>query len=201
MGTSSCTARGHLSKSRIQGRGQHLAPRYQRKRPSPGPIASFLRHCNAMESLPIPSYLNGGPQPADDIQHLNREASMENLALRNHMCSSMVQWHTGSDYGRDSKGPDMDLSSDWRVESLASSAANMGPAIASKGAPTTSTFHCSISTSSTNAGSIGIVQLSSKHSNEAPTSKNPFMASAPRSAPFPNTPEADPWATRQPRSQ
>ena len=45
----------------------------------PGPIASFLRHCNTMESPPNPSYLFGGPQPADDIQHLSREASMENL--------------------------------------------------------------------------------------------------------------------------
>ena len=33
-GHSSCTARCHSSKSRIQGRSQHLAPRYQAKRPS-----------------------------------------------------------------------------------------------------------------------------------------------------------------------
>ena len=45
----------------------------------PGPIASFLRHCNTMDSPPIPSYLSGGPQPADDILQLNREASVENL--------------------------------------------------------------------------------------------------------------------------
>ena len=32
-----------------------------------------------MESPPNPSYLHGGPQPADDIQHLSREASTENL--------------------------------------------------------------------------------------------------------------------------
>ena len=32
-----------------------------------------------MESPPNPSYLHGGPQPADDIQHLSREASMESL--------------------------------------------------------------------------------------------------------------------------
>ena len=30
----------------------------------PGPIASFLRHCNTMESPPSPSYLHGGPQPS-----------------------------------------------------------------------------------------------------------------------------------------
>ena len=45
----------------------------------PGHIASFLRHCNTMESPPNPNYLNGGPQPADGILDLNREASMENL--------------------------------------------------------------------------------------------------------------------------
>ena len=44
----------------------------------PGPITSFLRHCNGMESPPNPSYLHGGPQPAGDILDLNREASMEN---------------------------------------------------------------------------------------------------------------------------
>ena len=45
----------------------------------PGSIASFLRHCNTMDSPPIPSYLRGGPQPADDIVQLSHEASMENL--------------------------------------------------------------------------------------------------------------------------
>ena len=45
----------------------------------PGPIASLLRHCNTMESPPNPSYLQGGPQPADDIRDLRRDASMENL--------------------------------------------------------------------------------------------------------------------------
>ena len=45
----------------------------------PGPMASFLRHCNTMESPPNPSYLHGGPQLAHDIQHLSRDASMEDL--------------------------------------------------------------------------------------------------------------------------
>ena len=35
----------------------------------------------------------------------------------------------------------------------------------------------------------------------APVSKNPGMANAPRNAPFPNTPGADPWAQHKPRSQ
>ena len=30
-------------------------------------------------ALPFQAILHGGPQPADDIQHLSREASMENL--------------------------------------------------------------------------------------------------------------------------
>ena len=45
----------------------------------PGPIASFLRHCNTMDSPYIPNYVRGGPQPADDIVYLDRNASMENL--------------------------------------------------------------------------------------------------------------------------
>ena len=45
----------------------------------PGPIASFLRHCSTMESPNVPSYVRGGPQPADDIVFLCRDASMENL--------------------------------------------------------------------------------------------------------------------------
>ena len=45
----------------------------------PGPMASFLHHCNTMESPPNPSYLHGGPQPAHDIQNLSRDASMENV--------------------------------------------------------------------------------------------------------------------------
>ena len=45
----------------------------------PGPLASFLRHCNTMDSPHIPSYGRGGTQPADDISNLDRHASMENL--------------------------------------------------------------------------------------------------------------------------
>ena len=51
----------------------------QRSARIPGPLASFLRHCNTMDSPYIPSYGKGGPQPADDITHLARHASMENL--------------------------------------------------------------------------------------------------------------------------
>ena len=32
-----------------------------------------------MDSPLVPSYLKGGPQPADDIVDLSRNASMENL--------------------------------------------------------------------------------------------------------------------------
>ena len=37
--------------------------------------------------------------------------------------------------------------------------------------------------------------------NTAPVSKNPGMANAPRNAPFPNSPGADPWAQHKPRRQ
>ena len=48
----------------------------------PGPLASFLRHCNTMESPYYPTYSKGGgaTQPADDISNLDHHrASMENL--------------------------------------------------------------------------------------------------------------------------
>ena len=44
-----------------------------------GLLHRFLRHCNTMDSPHPPSYLRGGPQPADDIVDLNRNVSMENL--------------------------------------------------------------------------------------------------------------------------
>ena len=62
---------------RIEANIWHLDIRQSALRP--GPIASFLRYCNTMDSPPIPNFLHGGPLPADDIQQLNREASMENL--------------------------------------------------------------------------------------------------------------------------
>ena len=52
----------------------------QRSARIPGPLASFLRHCNVMDSPYLPSYSRGGAQPADDIIHLeHRHTSMENL--------------------------------------------------------------------------------------------------------------------------
>ena len=45
----------------------------------PGPLASFLRHCNTMDSPYTPSYGRGGSQPADDIVYLDRNASMVNF--------------------------------------------------------------------------------------------------------------------------
>ena len=79
MVSSSEPAARHPSESRIQGRANiwHLDIKESALRP--GPIASFLRHCNTMDSPPIPSYVKGGPQPADDIVYLSRDASMENL--------------------------------------------------------------------------------------------------------------------------
>ena len=46
----------------------------------PGPLASFLRHCNTMESPDFPTYSKrGAGQPADDIGSLDKHTSMENL--------------------------------------------------------------------------------------------------------------------------
>ena len=67
----------------------HLDVKESARRPRP--IASFLRHCNTMDSPYIPSYARGGPQPADDIVYLTRDASMENLrGLQSH--SEKLGW-------------------------------------------------------------------------------------------------------------
>ena len=82
----------------------------------PGPIASSLRHCNTMDSPPIASCVRGGPQPADDIVQLSREASMENLRkLQRYaeipqleaMCVRL--WSNGIQ----DQIPDLDLRNDW----------------------------------------------------------------------------------------
>ena len=48
---------------------------------APSPLATFIRHCNTMQSPHYPSYgRQGVPQPADSITDLNRNiASIENL--------------------------------------------------------------------------------------------------------------------------
>ena len=44
-----------------------------------GPVATFLRHCNTMESPYNPTYSKGSVQPLTDIHSLQQQASMENL--------------------------------------------------------------------------------------------------------------------------
>ena len=47
---------------------------------APSPLATFLRHCNTMESPYYPTYSKKGTSaPADDIHDLQRSTSIENL--------------------------------------------------------------------------------------------------------------------------
>ena len=165
----------------------------------PGPIASLLRHCTTLESPPIPSYLNGGPQPADDIQHLKREASMENLlelqsyaerlqfeatcvrlwsnGIQEQIMEETVQTWISRMIGELNRLRRVQPA--W-VQQLQAKANQQRP---SSIAPAPAPVPSHIPVKATRA------------------SKNPSMSSAPRNAPFPNTQGADPWAAHQSRSQ
>ena len=76
-----------------------------------------------MDSPPIPSYLRGGPLPADGVVYLRRAASMENLQELQ-KCAERLQfeatcvrlWANGiHDQIIDAagEGPELDLRSDW----------------------------------------------------------------------------------------
>ena len=181
----------------------------------PGPIASFLRHCNTMESPPIPSYLNGGPQPADDIQHLNREVSMENLlelqrcAERLHFEATCARlWSNGI---QDQIMEETQKVQTWIsrmigelnrlrraqpawVQQLQAKASlqQPQPSIAPAPAPAPSQAPAQ-SASSSSAPGIPV--------KAAPTSKNLSMSSVPGMRRFPDTQGADPWAAHKFRTR
>ena len=162
-----------------------------------------------MDSPPIPSYVRSGPQPADDIVHLSREASMENLrelqsyAERLQFEATCVRlWANGI---QDQIMDETEKVQNWisgmigelnrlhRVQPAwvhqLQAQANQQPP--SSMAPSPASAPAQASSSS----------ASSVPAKAAPISKNPSMASAPRNAPFPNVQGADPWAGHKPRSQ
>ena len=181
----------------------------------PGPIASFLRHCNTMESPRIPSYLHGGHQPADDIQNLSREASLENL-VHLQRYAERLQFEATCVRLRSNGIQDQIMEETQQVQTWISrmigelnrlhrvqpawmqqlqakaSLQQPQPSIAPAPAPAPSQAPAQ-SASSSSAPGIPV--------KAAPASKNPSMSSAPRNAPFPNTQGADPWAAHKPRTQ
>ena len=167
----------------------------------PGPIASFLCHCNTMDSPYIPNYVRGGPQPADDIVYLDRNASMENLRELQRYSEKLQfeatcvrLWANGI---QDQIMDEQEKVQSWiagmtdeinrlrrtqpawiqHLQSPGSQPHQMSMAPASSSQQPTA--------SSSAASTIPV--------KPAPAPKNASMACAPKNAPFPNVKGADPW--------
>ena len=168
-----------------------------------GPIASFLRHCNTMDSPYIPSYGRGGSQPADDIVYLDRNVSMENLRELQKYSEKLQfeatccrQWANGI--------LDQIMDEQEKVQTWISGMTNelirlrrIQPAwiqqLQNQGGPPAPQMSIAVpsiqpqQTASSSAAST--IQV-----KPAPAPRNPSMASAPRNAPFPGGMGADPWS-------
>ena len=177
---------------------------------NPGPLASFLHHCNTMDSPYIPSYGRGGTQPADDIGNLDRHASMENLkelqkyserlqfeatccrlwaeGIQNQIMDEQEKVQTWISNMTDELIRLKKIQPAW-IHQLQTQG---GPP-----APPTSMGASSIQqhqpASSSAASTITVKQ--------APMSRNASMASAPQNAPFPPGMGADPWADAMKKKQ
>ena len=166
----------------------------------PGPLASFLRHCNTTDSPPVPSYLRGGSQPADDVVLLSREASMENLRELQRSAERLqfeatraCLWSNGI---QDQIMDETERVQTWisgiigelnRLRRVQPAWVHQLQAQANQ-QPPSSMAPCSASApaqaSSSSASSVPV--------KAAPASKNPSMASTPRNAPFLNFQGAGP---------
>ena len=173
------------------------------------PFVQDLSHHSCVIAIlwrALPSYLHGGPQPADDIQHLSREASMGNLieiqryAERLQFEATCLQlWSNGI---QDQIMEETQQVQTWmarmtgelnRLRRIQPGWLQQWQAKASLQPPQPHLQAPAQAASSSTAPGIPV--------KAAPVSKNPSMSSAPRNAPFPSTQEADPWACHQPRSQ
>ena len=166
-------------------------------------------HCKTMESPPIPSYVRGGPQPADDIVQLSREISMENLrelqkyAERLQLEATCVRlWSNGI---QDQIMDETEKVQNWisgmigelnRLRRVQPAWVHELQAQANQ-QPPSSMVPCSASAAAQASSS----SASSVPAKAAPASKHPSMASTPRNAPFPNVQGTDLWAGHKPRSQ
>ena len=166
----------------------------------PGPLASFLRHCNTMDSPYFPTYSKGNAsQPADEIGNLDRHTSMENLrelqkySKKLHFESTCCRlWSEGiqtqimDEQERVQSwisGMTEDLLRMKRIQpAWVQQMQNQGCPPAQQPAP------CSQSqpVSSSSASTVPV--------KPAPMIRNSSMASAPQNAPFPSMMGADPWA-------
>ena len=162
-----------------------------------------------MDSPPVPSYLKGGPQPADDIVDLNRNASMENLRELQRY-SEKLQFEATCFRLWANRIQDQIMDEQEKVQGWISGMTDeltqlrrVQPAwiqhLQSQGSqqPPVSIAPASSSQPAQASSSVASVVLA----KPAPASRNPSMACAPKNAPFPKTQGADPWAEAWTRQQ
>ena len=172
---------------------------------TPGPIASFLRHCNTMDSPPMPSYLKGGPLSAQDITHLGRELSMKNLrepqryAGRLQFESTCARlWVNGI---QDQIADETEKAQGWISGMIGelNQLRRVQPAwiqhmqVQASQQPSSSMTQSASAPAQASSSSASMVPVKA-----APCSKNSSMASAPKNPPFPSTQGADPWRVTSP---
>ena len=178
----------------------------------PGPLASFLRHCNTMERPYIPSYGKGGTEPIDEMVWFDHNVSMENLReLQKYSKKLQFEatccrlWANGI--------LDQIMDEQEKIQHWIASMTNelirlrrIQPAwihqMQQVGPPPMP--QASMPAPSIQQPQPASSSAASSHTvKPAPVSRNPSMASAPRNAPFPGEEwEANPWAeARQQKHQ
>ena len=175
----------------------------------PGPLASFLRHCNTMDSPYLPTYSKGGTQPADDIGNLDRHASMENLrelqkyseklqfeATCCRLWSEGIQTQIMDEQERVQSWISGMTDELIRLKHIQPACVHQLQNQGCPSAPLTSMRAPSSQQQPTSSSSASTVTV-----KPAPMPRNPSMASAPQNAPFPSTMGADPWAEAKMKQQ
>ena len=174
---------------------------------APSPLASFLRHCNTMESPYYPTYSKkGASAPADDTHDLQHSTSIENLRQLQKYSKKLTfeatccrLWSEGIHtqiMDEQEKvqswiaGMTEDLLRMKRIQpAWAQPILNQGCQPVQQAPP------CAPSQPSSSS-SASMVPV-----KPAPTIRNPSMASAPQSAPYPSSMGADPWAEAKMKQQ
>ena len=178
-------------------------------------MASFLRHVSTMQSPDNLSYLNNGPQPAEDIRDLRREATLENLAeLQRYLeklqfeSSTLRMWYNGLQDEIMDESQKVHLymmrvigelhrtrrSQGWLPQWQARANQPQPPPAPVQGAaPAQAPVPAQ--------GAASALPMKAAPSTRPSKSSNPGMANAPRNAPFPSEPSADPWSKHKPRHQ
>ena len=184
---------------------------------TPGPMASFLRHVSTMQSPDFPSYASF-PQPAEDIRDLRKEASLENRAeLRRYLeklqfeSTTLRMWYSGL---QDEMMDEAQKVPIYMMRMIAEPQKTTGPqaqgwlqqwqARATQPPPPPASVQGPASgqaAAPAQSASASTIPVKPAPSAKSPMSSNPGMANAPRNAPFPSDPSADPWTMHKPRHQ